>query len=175
MSENNGVIKCTPVHFGYMWFKRLSKEDFLEFLIDHSEHSEDERVPCKMDLVEFGRTNKNKRNYSSSELIDTDVFKCIYAAYTDEFKFKNVSKPDITTIEVIQSTDYERLNKISECFRYPHHLTDTLILNYMMEEKDNDDMVAKVTYRCSIPYNNCMHDTNSDKNIPALRRRFRHR
>ena len=164
-------MKYESVTYGdsFMVVKRISEEEFLKYLIYRLDPEESKLVPCKMDLVDFGKVNKNKNklNYGSS-----------YAAvYIDEFKTENMPKPDTTTIEVIQSTDYERLNRIADYYSYSHYLIDSLVLDAMMEEKEeknNDTVIGKISYRCSIPYNNGMYNTNHNENVPARRRRSRH-
>lgn len=97
--------------------------------------------------------------------------------YVDDTYYNLPEPPDATAIEVIQSTDYERLNRIVDCFSYSHRISDALIMNYMMQEKEgknNDINAGKVSYRCSIPYNNSMYNTNHNENVPARGRRFRH-
>lgn len=98
--------------------------------------------------------------------------------YVDDFYYNLPEPPSITTIEVIQTTDYERLSRIADYYSYSHHLMDAFVLDAMIQEKEernNDSLIGKVSYRCSIPCNNGMHDTNHNENVSALRRCLRHR
>jgi hypothetical protein len=97
--------------------------------------------------------------------------------YVDDFYYNLPEPPDTTAIEVIQTTNYERLNRIADYYSYSHYLIDAFVLDAMMEEKEeknNDTVIGKISYRCSIPYNNGMYNTNHNENVPARRRRFRH-
>lgn len=217
-------IRYESVTYGdsFMVVKRLSESEL--FI---STPPEDERVPCKMDLVEFGKTNKNGNSLSRDEIISRfidveEIFKdykkykmletkrmstfygdCFVVSpmtihrdgidknlrgmtathmYVDEF-YNLPEPPDITAIEVIQTTDYERLSRIADYYSYSHHLMDAFILDAFIldamieekEKKNNDTITGKVSYRCSIPCNNGMYDTNHNENVSTLRRRLRHR
>lgn len=97
--------------------------------------------------------------------------------YVDDF-YNLPEPPSTTVIEVIQTTDYERLSRLTDYYSYSHHLMDAFILDAMIQEKEernNDSLIGKVSYRCSIPCNYGMHDTNHTENVSALRRRLRHR
>lgn len=220
--EEEEKIRYESVTYGdsFMVVKRLSESELLKSLSILSTPPEDKRVPCKMDLVEFGKTNKN--GLSSDEMVSRfinieEIFK-EYKKYkvfkttrmstfygdcfvvspmtihhdginknlkgmtiknmcVDDFYYNLPEPPDTTTIEVIQSTDYERLNRIADYYSYSHYLIDSLVLDAMIEEKEknNDITVSKISYRCSIPYNDRMHNPNHNENVPARRRRFRHR
>lgn len=214
-------MKYESVIFGdsFMAVKRLSESEFLKSLSALSTPPEDKRVPCKMDLVEFGKTNKNKNGLSIDEMVSRfidieEYFKeykkykttrmstfygdCFVVSpmaihrdsnnknlrgmtnvhmYVDDFYYNLPEPPDTTAIEVIRSTDYERISRISDYYSHSHYLIDAFVLDAMMEEKEknNDNTVGKVSYRCSIPYNYRMHDPNHNENVPARGRRFRHR
>ena len=97
--------------------------------------------------------------------------------YIDDFYYNLPEPPDTTAIEVIQTTDYERISRIADYYSYSHYLIDAFVLDAMIEEKEknNDITVSKISYRCSIPYNNGMYNTNHNENVPARRRHSRHR
>lgn len=176
---DNGVLKCESKPFGFMPNIRLSKVEFIEFLIETSKTCQDEqiKVQCSDAYLTGVSIHHDGADKTLRGMTVTNM-------YVDDFYYNLPEPPETDIISVIQSVDYERLTtkRLADVHTgfYLGRLIDAIILDsmlldYMLEEKDNDDMVAKVTYRCSMPYNNCMHDTNSDKNIPALRRRFRHR
>ena len=128
------------------------------------------KTQCFDDLVEFDTVIHR-------DGVDKNL-RCMTVAhmYVDD-TYNLPEPPDATVIEVIQSVDYERLNRIVDCFSYSHRISDALIMNYMMQEKEgknNDINTGKVGYRCSIPYNNGMYNTNHNENVPARGRRFRH-
>lgn len=220
--EEEEKIRYESVTYGdsFMVVKRLSESEFLKSLSALSTPPEDERVPCKMDLVEFGKTNKNglSRDEMVSRFIDVEeIFKdykkykmfettrmstfygdCFVVSpmtihrdnidknlrgmtathmYVDDSYYNLPEPPDTTAIEVIQTTDYERLKRIADHYSYSHCIVDAFILDAMIEEKEknNDITVSKISYRCSIPYNYRMHNPNHNENVSARRRHSRHR
>lgn len=129
------------------------------------ESAVEDRIRFSIDIHRDG-VDKNLRGMSVAHM------------YIDDFYYNLPEPPDTTAIEVIQTTDYERLSRIADYYSYSHHLVDAFVLDAMMrekEEKNNDTIIGKVSYRCSIPCNNGMHDTNHTENVSALRRRLRHR
>ena len=222
--EEEEKIRYESVTYGdsFMAVKRLSESELFKSLNAISTPPEDERVPYKMELVEFEKTNKNKNSLSRDEMVSRfinveEIFKdykkykmfetkrmstfygdCFVVSpmtihrddidknlrgmtathmYVDDFYYNLPEPPDTTAIEVIQTTDYERLSRIADFYSYSHHLMDAFVLDAMIEEKEknNDITVSKISYRCSIPCNNGMHDTNHTEIVSALRRRLRHR
>lgn len=217
--EEEEKIRYESVIYGdsFMAVKRLSESEFLKSLITLSTPPEDKRVPCKMDLVEFGKTNKNKakirlspdeieevfKEYKKYKVFETTRMPTFYGdcfvispmtihrddidknlrgmtathMYVDDFYYNLPEPPDTMAIEVIQTTDYERLKRIADYYSYSHYIIDAFVLDAMIEEKEknNDITVSKVSYRCSIPYNNGMYNTNHNENVPARRRHSRHR
>lgn len=99
--------------------------------------------------------------------------------YVDDFYYNLPEPPETDIVTVIQSVDYDRLKKILDVRRHIHYLDSWgsryLDLDELKEERNNDSLIGKVSYRCSIPCNNGMHDTNHNENVSALRRRLRHR
>lgn len=75
--EEEEKIRYESVIYGdsFMAVKRLSESEFLKSLIALSTPPEDKRVPCKMDLVEFGKTNKNKVKIRLSPDEIEEIFK----------------------------------------------------------------------------------------------------
>lgn len=99
--------------------------------------------------------------------------------YVDDFYYDLPEPPETDIVTVIQSVDYDRLKKMLDVRRHIHYLDSWgsryLDLDKLKEERNNDSLIGKVSYRCSIPCNNGMHDTNHTENVSALRRRLRHR